>query len=490
MSLPAGLAALKLTFASNWNQFDDQATGNPLWTTTLPHGLRTIAGTGELEYDSDSSVGTNPFSVDANGNLDITATPGSPVAGLPYTSGVITTQKSFAQLYGYFEMTATLPAGTGMWPAFWLLPANLSGTDELDVMEEMGSNPSQYTGTLHSPDNGIAGATFPTVDLTAGSHSYGMYWTPTTISFYLDGKLLGTAPTPADMDTPMFMIADLAIAKTVSPTTTFPATLAISDIQAYAYDPSVPGPVAPLDVTVPATLAAVSDRITAVTGVAINDPTASASDVFSVTLSDKSLGTLTVTATGAAKVTINDTWTVQLSGSLTDVNATLQTLTYENVPTGATAATSDTLTVAATDTSGNVDSERVAISLSSVATPPQFVALGATPQRVVANGHDVFVLSAGAIADPAQNAGQTDAIVNFHAAASAGGSTDFIALHGFAATSQLVFDHYANSGGKPNLAMQYYRVEGPAGNSPIFFVQMAAPSTAHLGAGNFGFYPT
>jgi hypothetical protein len=38
--------------------------------------------------------------------------------------------------------------------------------------------------------------------------------------------------------------------------------------------------------------------------------------------------------------------------------------------------------------------------------------------------------------------------------------------------------------------MQYYRVQSATGSSPIFLVQMAAPSTAHLSNADFGFYPT
>jgi beta-glucanase (GH16 family) len=488
MHIPSNLI---LTFSSDFSGFANGGNGGAMWQTTLPRNGRNIPGTGELEYYSDPTVGSDPFSV-SDGALSITATKGSPVAGLPYTSGVITTESSFSQLYGYFQMTATLPAGTGYWPAFWLLPANLSGTNELDVMEELGSNPMQYTATLHSPTEGITSAIIPTSDLTAGPNTFGMYWTPQSISFYLNGNLVAVAPTPTGMNTPMFMLADLAIASNVSSDTVFPGTMQISSIQAYAYNPDVPGPTPPLTTNVPATLQATIDGFTPVDGVSVTDTAATPSEIISVTVSDKSLGTLSVIARNGTNVTINNGWDVQFSGTPAQVNATLQTLGYKNVPTGSTPATSDTLTVAASDSSGNFDSARTSVTLDSTSAPMQFITLGPSPMRVNATGNDVFVITAGQIADPVQNDGQVDHIINFHTAAdpNQAGSSDFIALHGFAATASLVFDHYADVNGVPDETLQYYRVDTPSGNSPIFLVQMANESASHLGNADYAFYPS
>jgi hypothetical protein len=121
----------------------------------------------------------------------------------------------------------------------------------------------------------------------------------------------------------------------------------------------------------------------------------------------------------------------------------------------------------------------------------QFITFGSQPVRKMASGNDVFVFNAGQIPSPALNSGQSDHILNFHTAAqSDGGTSDFIALHGFDPTAKLVFDHYANVSGVPNGTMQYYRVDSATGNSPIFLVQMAGQSTAHLSNADFGFYPT
>ncbi len=74
----------------------------------------------------------------ANGTMTLQAQPNpntsaAPPYNLPYTSGAISTASfangepqpgGFQATYGYFQMTAELPLGAGLWPAFWLEPVN------------------------------------------------------------------------------------------------------------------------------------------------------------------------------------------------------------------------------------------------------------------------------------------------------------------------------------------------------------------------------
>jgi hypothetical protein len=479
---------LTQTFNGTFGTFSGSPKGNTTWQTTLPHGLRNIPGNGEEEYYSDPTVGVDPFSVQ-DGILSITATAGSNPAGLPYNSGVITTEKSFSQLYGYFDIRAELPTGEGMWPAFWLLPSNLQGTAEIDVMEELGSNPWQYSATVHSPDNGIDGTAVPTTDLSQAFHDYGVYWTPTTISFYFDGKEVAVAPTPADLNTPMFMLVDLAISSEVSTSTTFPASLQVQSVDAYAYNPAVPGPPAPLLVELPAIANGEEGAATQLSGVIISDSNAAGAGTISVTVSDKSLGILWVEPTNGVVVSTEDTWDVQLTGSLAAVNAALATLAYKNEPTQGAAPTSDTITVAASDAAGDMDSERIALTLGT-APAPTFISMGSTPERVEAHTNDVFVFTNGSIADPHLDGGLADHIINFQTEAAASSGSDFLAFHGFDPTAQLVFDHDAAPNGVDDPSMQYYRVESATGGSPLILIQMANGASGHLTSADYGFYPT
>lgn len=211
-------SGFKLTFDDEFNSFSASPNGqNATWRTTYAYtGLaaRTLYTNHEAEYYSDSSVGVNPFSI-VNGVLDIRAahaSPGSVPAGsgLTWTSGLITTEKSFSQLYGYFEMKAQLPAGQGAWPAFWLLPSDGSWPPELDVVEMLGSNTTKIYSSTHSA-SGITTAVVSTPKLSAGFHTYGVDWEADYITWYLDGVAVAKQATPSDMHKPMYLIANLAI---------------------------------------------------------------------------------------------------------------------------------------------------------------------------------------------------------------------------------------------------------------------------------------
>jgi beta-glucanase (GH16 family) len=265
------LTGYKLTFDDEFNSFSWAGAGGT-WQTTFYFGGRTLSSNGELEYYSDPSVGVNPFSVQ-NGALEITAAPSTNLAatgGLPYTSGLITTESSFTQTYGYFEMRAKLPAGQGLWPAFWLLPADKSWPPEIDPLEAFGSEPNQIHYGAISTNSSQSGGDWVTVptNITDSYHTYGVMWTPTTLTYYFDGQQVAQLATPSDMNKPMYMLADLAVGGSWGgapfPDTQFPAHLDIDYIRAYSNDPNAvavtPQPVSPPDAPQP-TVAA-----TAVTG--------------------------------------------------------------------------------------------------------------------------------------------------------------------------------------------------------------------------------
>jgi Ca2+-binding RTX toxin-like protein len=244
------LGQLTPAFDDEFNTFVQ--TGPLAWTTRFSFGNPTNASSrsepknGELELYVDSSytasmpVVINPFS-DSNGILTITANP-TPTADLTdlnnyqYVSGMITTAKSFSQLYGYFDIRAELPSGNGLWPTFWLLPANGEIPEEIDIMEQVGDN-LVYQGTHNSAGVSTTNQQyFP--NLTTGYHDFGLLWTAESLTWTYDGTAIYSMPTPLGLNTPMYMLLTFAIGGTwpgaPSSSSEFPAHFNIDYVHAYS----------------------------------------------------------------------------------------------------------------------------------------------------------------------------------------------------------------------------------------------------------------
>jgi hypothetical protein len=238
--------------------YDDEFTNPALFVTSANGSVgyanaysfgRSLPSNGEVEYYVDPSTGPSPFSVQ-NGELTITAQPALPgqnTGGLPYSSGLISTAGRFSQNTGYFEIRAETPYLQGFWSAFWMLPAGGAGYPELDVMEQpnLQGNNSYWSYASPSPATKGGGFNNAALDLSAGYHSYGLLWTTTSVSFYLDGLQIGPVLTlPPNFTQKMYMIANLAVGGATSwpgqPIGTPTAQYKIDYIRAYSLDPAVP----------------------------------------------------------------------------------------------------------------------------------------------------------------------------------------------------------------------------------------------------------
>ena len=227
-----------LTFAEEFDGFTPWNGATGLDTVGAPQWSTMVRATGTMPYNdelqyyvaaADGAAGgaaglPDPFRV-ADGALTISAAPAAPgirdaIEGQSYTSGMVNTDHAFSQTYGYFEIRAQLPAAEGMWPAFWMLPADGSWPPELDVMEMVGGAPNTLRNTVHSQVSGghrvdathvLDEANVVVPDMTSGFHTYGVDWEPDTITWYYDGRPTFQAATPADLDKPMYLIANLAV---------------------------------------------------------------------------------------------------------------------------------------------------------------------------------------------------------------------------------------------------------------------------------------
>ena len=186
------------------------------------------------------------------------AGPASKEVTRDYTSARLKTQGLFAQTYGRFEARIRIPRGQGMWPAFWMLGNDIDRvgwprSGEIDIMENIGKEPSKVHGSIHGPgpsppgtDDMTSTDTLPGGDRFSDAfHVFAVEWEPKVIRFYVDDQLYKTA-TPAGLphgtgwvfDHPFFLLLNLAVGGdwpgSPDETTQFPQEMLVDYVRVYA----------------------------------------------------------------------------------------------------------------------------------------------------------------------------------------------------------------------------------------------------------------
>ena len=166
-------------------------------------------GWGNNELQSFTARPQN-VALDGQGNLAITARKetytGKDGITRDYTSSRIDTKGKFSFSYGRLEARIRIPAGQGLWPAFWAMgedvwTAGWPNCGEIDVMETLGHAPSVVHGTLHGPVGftqtaWAQGRSFTAPEsLAEGFHTYRIIWTPDTVEWALDGVVFSRIST-------------------------------------------------------------------------------------------------------------------------------------------------------------------------------------------------------------------------------------------------------------------------------------------------------
>ncbi|APY89918.1 glycoside hydrolase family 16 protein [Streptomyces alfalfae] len=234
--LPAGAQAAPLSPAASAavTTFSDDFNG--------PAGSAVDGGKWQIETGDNVNnherqyytSGNKNAALDGQGNLVITARKENPenyqcwYGRCAYTSARLNTSGTFTQAYGHVEARMKVPRGQGMWPAFWMLGADIGSvgwpnSGEIDVMENVGFEPGTVHGTLHGPgysgSGGIgAGYTLPGGEAFADKfHTFAVDWSPNKVTWSVDGNVYQTR-TPADLngnrwvfDKPFFLILNLAV---------------------------------------------------------------------------------------------------------------------------------------------------------------------------------------------------------------------------------------------------------------------------------------
>jgi beta-glucanase (GH16 family) len=169
---------------------------------------------------ADAPLGLDPFKIH-DGVLSIVASRTPPelkqaLFNNEYVSGILTSQNSFSQKYGYFEIRSKVPAGTGVWPAFWMLANDGGWPPELDVLEGRGQRPGDLAMTTHwrLPSTGkieSCGFDFAQPDAAMAFHDYGVLWLKDRVIYFIDRKPVSDISVPIGFDDPMYLIVNLAM---------------------------------------------------------------------------------------------------------------------------------------------------------------------------------------------------------------------------------------------------------------------------------------
>jgi len=235
---PASIAAApNVEWSQVWSDEFDGAAGSRIdtakWSYETTDGCAVgICGWGnnEKEYYTDQREN---IALNGQGQLAIVARPAP--AGLRcyygpcrYTSAKITTRGKMFASPGRVEARIKLPAGQGLWPAFWMLGHNNPVTPwpacgEIDIMENKGSQLTTTSSALHGP--GYSGSTpfahshsLEEGKVTVEFHTYAVEWDSTHAEFFVDDTSHYTVTRSevehfgsSVLNQPFFVILNLAV---------------------------------------------------------------------------------------------------------------------------------------------------------------------------------------------------------------------------------------------------------------------------------------
>lgn len=208
-------------------------------------------GNNELQYYTNREVNAQV----KDGFLTITAHE-EDYSGRAYTSARITTQNKFDVKYGKIEARIKLPYGQGIWPAFWMLGANIGSVGwpacgEIDIMEMVGGTNRDNTvySTLHWQDNGGHAEFGDSYTLSSGIfaddfHVFAVVWDEQKIRGYVDDIEYFTIDiTPeqlSEFHQNFFIILNVAVGGnwpgSPDDTTVFPQTMQVDYVRVFSLD--------------------------------------------------------------------------------------------------------------------------------------------------------------------------------------------------------------------------------------------------------------
>ncbi|MBX3228802.1 MAG: glycoside hydrolase family 16 protein [Labilithrix sp.] len=243
--------------ATGWRLvWSDEFEDTEKWTREV-----SCDGGGNNEMQCYTAETKNAFAL--NGELHILALDDTPPGpqGKTYSSAKLVTKDTF--LYGRIEARIRLPHGQGLWPAFWMLPAEAAygewpRSGEIDVVQAVnlgdgGGLQNEVHGVLHfgGPAHEKGDVTTPVPDAWTQFHVYAIEWQRDEIRWFVDEKHYATQrhwftpghPYPAPFDRRFRLMLNVAVGGNwpgaPNGATTFPQEMTVDYVHVYecAKDP-------------------------------------------------------------------------------------------------------------------------------------------------------------------------------------------------------------------------------------------------------------
>jgi beta-glucanase (GH16 family) len=202
------------------DEFEGSVIDESSWTFEIGRGQNGW-GNNELQYY------TNKNATVQQGYLVITAKKEN-VADAAYTSTRMITKGKKEFKFGRIDIRAKLPYGQGIWPALWMLGANIDSvgwpaSGEIDIMELLGHEPNKSYGTMHwgphhtqhkSKGNSI---TLPSGNFSEEFHVFSLDWKADTLRVLVDDKEFfaltagDVVPDPYPFNAPHYLLFNVAV---------------------------------------------------------------------------------------------------------------------------------------------------------------------------------------------------------------------------------------------------------------------------------------
>ncbi|MEU9875619.1 ricin-type beta-trefoil lectin domain protein [Streptomyces phaeochromogenes] len=255
---PEPKAAAAVTFSDTFDGAAGSAVNSSKWQIETGDNVNNH----ERQF---YTSGANNAALDGQGHLVITARRENPnnyqcwYGRCEYTSARLNTAGKFTTTYGRVEARLKVPRGQGMWPAFWMLGNDIGqvgwpNSGEIDIMENVGFEPSTIHGTLHGPGYSGSGGIGAGYSLPGGQafadafHTFAIDWSPDAVTWSVDGNVYQRR-TPADLggrqwvfNKPFFLILNLAVGGywpgDPDGSTSFPQQLVVDEVKVTTSDGS------------------------------------------------------------------------------------------------------------------------------------------------------------------------------------------------------------------------------------------------------------